>query len=208
MYSSKIIFSLALLFIFVMNLIVGQALTTLSTEEINNSINRFKTFQKNEPYNKLAFTIIISARCQKLYLMNGSEILKEFVISTAKNGIGCEENSLKTPFGMHRVIEKFGEFGPIAGIYKERKYIGEQATIITDKIDVPTDYITSRILWLDGLEEKNKNSKARYIYIHGTPEEGLLGTPASHGCVRMSNAEVIELFDYLPENTLVDIIAE
>jgi lipoprotein-anchoring transpeptidase ErfK/SrfK len=191
-----------------MSFINGQTLDTLSQEELTTAINRFKTFQKNEPYSKIAFTIIVSVRCQKLYLMNGSETLKEFVISTAKNGFGCEENSLKTPVGLHRVAEKFGEFGPIAGLYKERKFTGELATIITDKIDVPTDYVTSRILWLDGLEEKNKNSKARYIYIHGTPEEGLLGTPASHGCVRMSNTDVIELFDYLPENTLIDIVAE
>lgn len=191
-----------------MNLIQGQTSETITPDEITIANNRFKAVQKNEPYNKLAFTIIVSLRLQKLFLLNGSEILKEFVISTAKNGAGCEDNSYKTPIGMHRIAEKFGEFGPVAGIYKERKFTGELATIITDKIDLPTDYITSRILWLDGLEDKNKNSKNRFIYIHGTHEEGLLGTPSSHGCVRMSNADVIELFDYLPENTLVDIIAE
>lgn len=208
MYSRKLIVSIFLLLFILINLIEGQTENPFSKEEIEVASGRFSLHQKNEPYSKLAFTLIISVRCQKLFLMNGAEILKEFPISTAKNGVGCEENSYKTPFGMHRVIEKFGEFGPIAAIYKDRKFTGEYATIITEKIDVPTDVITSRILWLDGLEEKNKNSKARYIYIHGTHEEGLLGSKASRGCIRMSNADIIELFDYLPENTLVDIVAD
>lgn len=188
------------------NCLIGQSQDSITPEEISKSIDRFRTFQKNEPYSKLAFTILISPRLQRLYLINGNEIMKEFVISTAKNGLGCEENSLKTPTGMHRIAEKFGDFGPSAGIYKERKFTGEIATIISNKIDVPTDYVTSRIFWLDGLEDKNKNSKSRYIYIHGTHEEGLLGMPASHGCIRLSNADAIELFDYLPENTLVEIL--
>ena len=208
MIRRKAIFSISILFILVMNLLSGQNVETISQEVLTAEINKFKTYQKNETYSKLAFTIIVSVKYQKLLLMNGSEILKEYVISTSKNGVGFEDNSYKTPIGMHRVVEKIGEFGPVAGIYKERKFTGELATIITDKVDVATDYITSRILWLDGLEEKNKNSKNRYIYIHGTHEEGLLGTPCSHGCIRMSNADVIELFDYLPENTLIDIIAE
>lgn len=193
-------------FILILNLLRGQNAEAISSEELNKASEQFKTFQQDELYSKLAFTLIVSVKFQKLYLMNGKEVLKEYVISTGKNGVGCEENSLKTPFGVHRIVEKFGAFGPVAGIYKERKFTGEIATIYTEKIDMPTDYITSRILWLDGLEEANKNSKIRYIYIHGTHEEGLLGAPASHGCVRMKNSDIIELFDYLPENTLVIIL--
>ncbi len=193
-------------FILILNLLRGQNAEAISSEELNKASEQFKTFQQDELYSKLAFTLIVSVKFQKLYLMNGKEVLKEYVISTGKNGVGCEENSLKTPFGVHRIVEKFGAFGPVAGIYKERKFTGEIATIYTEKIDMPTDYITSRILWLDGLEEANKNSKIRYIYIHGTHEEGLLGSPASHGCVRMKNSDIIELFDYLPENTLVIIL--
>lgn len=195
-------------FILVLNFLQGQNVEVISADELSKASEKFKIYQQDELYSKLAFTLIISAKFQKLYLMNGKEVMKEYVISTGKNGIGCEENSLKTPFGVHRVVEKFGEFGPTAGIYKERKFTGEIATIYTDKIDMPTDYVTSRILWLDGLEEANKNSKNRYIYIHGTHEEGLLGAPASHGCIRMKNSDIIELFDYLPENTLVVILAD
>lgn len=197
---------LGLLIVLILGFLQGQTAESISAEELNKATEQFKTLQQDELYSKLAFTIVVSVKFQKLYLMNGSELLKEYVISTGKNGVGCEENSLKTPFGVHRVVEKFGAFGPIGGIYKERKFTGETATIYTDKVDMPTDYITSRIMWLDGLEEANKNSKIRYIYIHGTHEEGLLGTPASHGCVRMKNTDIIELFDYLPENTLVNIL--
>lgn len=197
---------LGLLIVLILGFLQGQTAESISAEELNKATEQFKTLQQDELYSKLAFTIVVSVKFQKLYLMNGSELLKEYVISTGKNGVGCEENSLKTPFGVHRIVEKFGAFGPIGGIYKERKFTGEIATIYTDKVDMPTDYITSRIMWLDGLEEANKNSKIRYIYIHGTHEEGLLGTPASHGCVRMKNTDIIELFDYLPENTLVNIL--
>jgi len=197
---------LGLLIVLILGFLQGQTTESISAEELGKATEQFKTHQQDELYSKLAFTIVVSVKFQKLYLMNGSELLKEYVISTGKNGVGCEENSLKTPFGVHRIVEKFGAFGPIGGIYKERKFTGEIATIYTDKVDMPTDYITSRIMWLDGLEEANKNSKIRYIYIHGTHEEGLLGSPASHGCVRMKNTDIIELFDYLPENTLVNIL--
>ena len=88
----------------------------------------------------------------------------------------------------------------MGGILKGRKYTGKTADIITEKKSVDSDDVTTRIMWLDGLDEgKNKGGKVdsytRYIYIHGTPEEGLLGTPASHGCIRMYNKQVKDLYD-------------
>lgn len=198
---------LCFFFIFI-PFVIAQETESISQIVITQAVEKFKLFQKDSAYKKLAFTVLISPKLQKLYLLNGKDILKEYPISSAKNGIGCEENSLKTPYGMHKVSERFGDFGKVGAIFKERKYTGEFANIITSKVDVPTDYVISRILWLDGLEENNKNSKARFIYIHGTHEEGLIGMPASHGCIRMLNADVIELFDYMPINTLVEILQD
>ena len=92
-----------------------------------------------------------------------------------------------------------------------RVYSGQIATIYTDQTKSKTDDVTSRILWLEGLEKGlNKgaeiDSYKRYIYIHGTSEEGRLGTPASHGCIRMKNKEVIELYDKIKIGTLVLIL--
>ena len=119
-----------------------------------------------------------------------------------------EKNSYKTPFGEHIVAEKIGENLPFGAVLKGRKWTQEVIEPIREQIDIPEDVITSRILWLDGLEEGiNKggevDSKERFIYIHGTAEEGLIGKPASIGCIRMKNKDVIKLFNRVKENTKV-----
>ncbi|MCF8235290.1 MAG: L,D-transpeptidase [Bacteroidales bacterium] len=158
-------------------------------------------------------SLLISPATQTLSVYKGDSLVKTYVISTAKNGLGCEAGSGKTPTGLHRVKEKFGEGKPIGAIFKARAFTGEIAQIYTDDTDIEGDPVTTRILWLEGLEEgKNKgpgvDSYYRYIYIHGTPEEGLLGRPASKGCIRMSNKDVIELFGIIPVGTPVNILDE
>ena len=106
------------------------------------------------------------------------------------------------------IYKKIGETLPINAILKGRVWNGAIANVITEEIDTEFDHVTSRILWLDGLEKgKNKglgvDSRSRYIYIHGTAEEGLIGKPASDGCIRMYNSEVIELFDLVGEKDQV-----
>jgi hypothetical protein len=120
-------------------------------------------------------------------------------------------NSGKTPVGLHSVKEKFGYNLPKGAIFNERVYNGEISNIYTDSIDRDTDNITSRILWLSGEEEGvnkggNLDTFNRYIYIHGTPEEGLIGKPASHGCIRMLNEDIIELFELISLKTPVLIL--
>jgi lipoprotein-anchoring transpeptidase ErfK/SrfK len=133
-----------------------------------------------------------------------------YPVSTSKFGVGNRENSNKTPLGTHRVKMKYGDNAPLGTVFQARVNTGKVATIHTDSTDREEDLITSRILWLEGLEPgKNRgkgiDSYRRYIYIHGTPEEGLIGTPASHGCIRMKNQEVVELFEKVPVGTLVEI---
>jgi lipoprotein-anchoring transpeptidase ErfK/SrfK len=163
-------------------------------------------------YPELQFDTIIyiSVKHQKLYLADKNKIIKEYTISTAKNGVGSKQNSMKTPLGLHTIKHKIGHNAPKNTIFISRRNTGKTAKIYYQG-DAPADYVTSRIMWLKGMEPgKNKgrgiDSYKRFIYIHGTAEEGKLGTPASHGCIRMSNNDVIELFDLVKEGTPVLIL--
>lgn len=149
---------------------------------------------------------------QRLYLIEGLDIKASYPVSSSKYGEGSIENSFKTPLGFHVVKEKIGEGAEKNTIFKSRINTKRSADIIEEYQDSDDDFVTSRIMWLDGQEEgMNKggmvDSYKRYIYIHGTHEEGLIGTKASHGCVRMFNTDAIELFDRLKIGTKVLIKA-
>lgn len=136
------------------------------------------------------YAIIIDISEQKLYLIKGKKIVKIYPVSTSKYGVGSEADSYRTPLGTHGIAEKIGEGAPIGAIFRGRRTTGETAEIYTDKTDIQNDLVITRIMWLEGLEpEVNRgneiDSYKRYIYIHGTPEEGLIGKPASHGCIRI-----------------------
>ena len=142
-----------------------------------------------------------------IYLKKGI-VQTIYPISSSLYGTGSEENSFKTPLGRHEIYKKIGENLPENAILKGRVWNGAIADIIKEPIDTEFDHVTSRILWLDGLEfGKNKgkgiDSRERYIYIHGTAEEGLIGKPASDGCIRMYNRDVITLFDLVDEKAQV-----
>ncbi|AHK78797.1 hypothetical protein M911_06000 [Ectothiorhodospira haloalkaliphila] len=147
---------------------------------------------------------------QRLYLIRQGQIQREYPISTSRHGIGNQDGSFRTPLGVHRIHSKFGDGVPKGTVFRARENTGKIAPIVTAPERTPGDYITTRILWLEGLEDgvnrgEGIDSFSRYIYIHGTDEEGLIGQPASEGCVRMTNADVIELFETMPEGTLVVI---
>jgi lipoprotein-anchoring transpeptidase ErfK/SrfK len=144
--------------------------------------------------------IDVSVRDQRLILTRDGEELRSYPISTSRFGIGTEEGSLKTPLGRFRIAEKIGDGAATGTIFKARVALGPD-----DSLPDTEDFITSRILWLDGLEEENANTRDRFIYIHGTKHEDEIGTPASHGCIRMRNADVIELFELVDETTQVVI---
>jgi lipoprotein-anchoring transpeptidase ErfK/SrfK len=144
--------------------------------------------------------IDVSVGDQCLILIRDGEELRSYPISTSRFGIGNEEGSLKTPLGRFRIAEKIGDGAAPGTIFKARVALRPD-----DPLPDTEDFITSRILWLDGLEEENANTRDRFIYIHGTKHEDEIGTPASHGCIRMRNADVIELFALVDETTQVVI---
>lgn len=149
---------------------------------------------------------------QRLYLIENSLIKASYPISTSKYGEGSIENSFKTPLGEHSIKEMIGEEAELNTIFTSRINTMRSATIIDQFEDTDNDYVTSRIMWLDGEEDGfnkggNVDSFRRYIYIHGTHEEGLIGTKASHGCIRMFNYDVIELFNIVNIGTKVLIRA-
>ena len=135
---------------------------------------------------------------------------KFYVISSGKNGIGEQENSGKTPRGWHKIALKFGQSAPKNAVFKARQETGEVYDEALAAQFPERDWILSRILWLSGLEENFNQGEGcdtfkRYIYIHGTPDTEPMGIAMSHGCIRMRNQDVIELFDLIPEQALVYI---
>ena len=157
-------------------------------------------------------TIEIDISKQRLFLLDNMEIVRSYPISSSKYGEGSTQNSFKTPLGNHVIKEMIGNNAIKNTIFTSRINTMRQAEIIHDLTNSDNDYVTTRIMWLDGQEEgKNKgkgvDSYKRYIYIHGTHEEGLIGQKASHGCIRMFNSDVIELFNDVKKGTKVYIKA-
>ncbi|MDA7697567.1 L,D-transpeptidase [Gammaproteobacteria bacterium] len=157
-------------------------------------------------------TIEIDISKQRLFLLDNMEIVRSYPISSSKYGEGSTQNSFKTPLGNHVIKEMIGNNAIKNTIFTSRINTKRQAEIIHDEAKSDNDYVTTRIMWLDGQEEgKNKgkgvDSYERYIYIHGTHEEGLIGQKASHGCIRMFNSDVIELFNDVKKGTKVYIKA-
>lgn len=143
--------------------------------------------------------IEVSIGTQTLTLWDGARLVKQWPCSTSKFGIGFAEGSNQTPLGAFRITEKFGEGMSQRTVFKARVPVGEW----DPAHPVEGDLIVSRILWLEGCDARNANTRERYIYIHGTNEEGRVGQTGSHGCVRMRNADVAELYDATPLGALV-----
>jgi lipoprotein-anchoring transpeptidase ErfK/SrfK len=158
--------------------------------------------------------IEVDTRLQQLYLWesypDGDVLIRQYPVSTAANGVGEQTGSHCTPRGRHRIAEKIGADAPLGTAFKSRVPTGEIWTPELDAEFPGRDWILTRILWLEGLEPGTNqggsvDSHGRFIYIHGTNEEHKLGTPASHGCIRMKNEDVAELFKLVPVGTEVRI---
>jgi len=153
----------------------------------------------------------VRLRSQTLELLEGREILATYPVSTAAKGGGERDGSEQTPRGLHEIRAMIGAGAPERAVFASRRPTGEICTDAARRAEPGRDWILSRILWLRGLEPgRNRrgdvDSMRRYIYIHGTPDEDAIGTPASHGCIRMRNADVIELFDLVEPGTRVEIV--
>jgi lipoprotein-anchoring transpeptidase ErfK/SrfK len=122
---------------------------------------------------------------------------KTYSISSAKNGVGEVEDSYCTPLGEFKIAEKIGSDLEIGSVLIAREPTGEIFSKELFSQNPGRDWILTRILWLEGLETHNSNTKERYIYIHGSPDETPMGVPGSKGCIRMHNQDIIELFDHV-----------
>jgi len=146
--------------------------------------------------------IVISTREQKLALLDRGSLMAIYPVSTSKFGLGDWRGSRYTPLGQLQIAEKIGDNAPPGAVFKDRRRTGE--IVLPDSPG--RDPIVTRILWLRGLEPQNANAFTRDIYIHGTPEERLIGTPASYGCIRMRSRDVINLYDIVGIGAAVSIV--
>jgi len=155
--------------------------------------------------------IEVSISKQMLFVYSSDKIAKKYSISTATNGMGEKFGSEKTPRGKHIIRAKIGLDCPINSVFVGRRPTGE---IYTPKLRAKypeRDWILTRILWLSGCEiGKNRlgdvDTMRRYIYIHGTPDDVPVGVPGSKGCIRMHSSDIIELFDFIPYATKINIL--
>jgi L,D-transpeptidase catalytic domain len=153
------------------------------------------------------FILIVSIAGQTVSLFEKDKFVKKLPCSTSRFGIGQTEGSNRTPLGLHRIAEKIGAGEPAGTVFKARQVIGH-----TSQPEFADAKITTRILWLEGLEpglnkgfdgDVNVDSHARYIYIHGMADQKSIGIPTSYGCIHLADADLIPLFDLLPSGTLV-----
>jgi lipoprotein-anchoring transpeptidase ErfK/SrfK len=144
--------------------------------------------------------LLVDVARQVLEMMEGEVIKATWPVSTSRFGLGFEEGSFRTPTGRFRIAEKIGDGAPAGMIFRSRIATGKVADQGGEE-----DLVLTRILWLEGLDPHNANTRQRYIYIHGTNQEHLIGTPASHGCIRLRNNDMIDLFDRVNEGTHVEI---
>jgi lipoprotein-anchoring transpeptidase ErfK/SrfK len=138
-----------------------------------------------------ATEIVISVPDQQLAVIDHGKLISKYAISTSKFGLGDGNGTYRTPLGTLFVSAKFGDRLPAGAVIKNRVPTGEVVNVDA----LGRDAIVSRVIWLRGMEQQNRGARDRCIYIHGTPEERRIGTPASFGCIRMRSRDVIALYD-------------
>src|ERR1700758_2179888 len=148
--------------------------------------------------------LVVSVADQKLAVVVNGKIYKEYHISTSRYGEGDNWGSWRTPTGMLQIAGKIGASAPAGAVFWRRQVTGE----VLPANAPGRDPIVSRIIWLRGLEDANRNAYKRCIYIHGTPQEAFLGRKASFGCIRMRSADVIEVFNWVSVGTPVAILQD
>ena len=173
---------------------------------------KFNQCNHKKSGNEDIMKINISINKQQLDLLNDAgQIIKHYRISTAKNGTGQENGSFCTPLGKHIIRAKIGSGRPVNTVFVRRRPTGEIYTPKLGQQYPERDWILTRILWLSGCEPGfnrfgSVDTMRRYIYIHGSPDSVEMGKPGSIGCIRISNNDLMELFDYVSTGTQVNII--
>lgn len=146
--------------------------------------------------------MVVSVRDQRMLLVKDGKPVKSYKVSTSKFGIGSRNGSNYTPLGRMEIARKIGSGAPAGMVFKSRHPTGE----VLRPNQPGRDPIVSRIMWLHGMEDQNRNTFSRCVYIHGTPEEWRLGTPASYGCIRMGMKDVVDLYNQVGEGAEVRVI--
>lgn len=188
-----------LAFKWTLSLLAG--LTLVSCDLIRSSDVAYVDGPDNPPSGVIENGVAITLRDQKLtYFQNGKPVM-EYPISSSKFGISTKNGSHCTPLGVHAVSAKVGAGQPVGMVFKGGRPTGE----IVDVDCKDRDPIVTRVVKLSGLEKRNRNSLKRGIFLHGTPEERYIGTPASYGCIRMKNEDIVQLYPYLNKGTTVVI---
>ncbi|WP_332775547.1 L,D-transpeptidase [Polaromonas sp.] len=152
--------------------------------------------------------IVVSIDQQRLHLYCQGELVRDYLISTARNGVEEQKGSACTPRGAHVIRARIGSRCPVGTVFVGRRPTGEVFSPELAQEYPQRDWILTRILWLSGCEPgRNRcgsvDTLRRYIYIHGCPDGSPMGIPASHGCIRMRNADIVELFDLVAVGTQV-----
>lgn len=142
---------------------------------------------------------VSASRQEVIGYLESREVVR-FAVSTAAAGLGCKSGSARTPIGEHRIRAKIGAICPVGAVFAGRRWTGE--TIDPDLLEryPGRDWVLSRVLWLQGMERSinrggDVDSLRRYIYLHGTHDEDMIGRPVSYGCVRMRNRDIVDLFE-------------
>ena len=154
-------------------------------------------------------TVHIATQQMILHQDNGQQ--RTYSVSTASKGTGQREGSWQTPLGRHEIKEKIGARCTVNSVFVARRFTGEiYSPELCAQFPDRKDWILTRILWLSGLEsgfnlDGDVDTASRYIYIHGTPDSAQMGQPGSRGCIRMRNADIVDLFDRVNEGTIVMI---
>ena len=153
-------------------------------------------------------SICVDIERQRLILLEDGRSVVEYPVSTAAKGHGCDAGSYKTPIGWHRIRLKIGDGHPPGAVFVGRRPTGEVFSPDLGRAAPGRDWILTRILWLEGLEPGlnrggSVDTLRRYIYIHGTPDEGMDHPPGSHGCIRMYNSHIVDLFSRVCRGTRV-----
>jgi hypothetical protein len=148
--------------------------------------------------------VIVSVHDQKLMLVENGTRIATYPVSTSKFGLGDDWGRMTTPLGFLQVAEKIGDHAPVGAVFHNRRFTGEIL-----KPNAPgRDPVITRIIWLRGLQVANAHAFRRCIYIHGTPQEKLIGRPASYGCIRMKSEDVANLYSQLPLGAIVEIVPD
>ncbi|HSH39922.1 MAG TPA: L,D-transpeptidase [Chthoniobacterales bacterium] len=156
------------------------------------------------PPEQIRNEVIVSVKEQKLMLLQNGAKVTTYPVSTSKFGLGDGYGTMATPVGAMAVAQKIGDRAPLGAVFHHRRFTGEVL-----KPDAPgRDPIITRIIWLRGLEASTARSFARCIYIHGTPQEKLIGKPASYGCIRMKSKDVTDLYSQLPVGAVVQVVTD